>query len=145
MKIKYRVSDGEILAFGSMPNLKAADGEAVEEVSGEMPQGRLDLYKRTEAGKVEMKEEAEVEKIKSIQNFNVDLMTAHIGEVVTPLEAVDLAPYLGALQSYCKAKNFKGAKDFVIALVSLKKATKEQAEKIKDVLLRQGVDLDTFS
>lgn len=142
-KMKYRISDGEILLVGSMRDIKLAEGEAIEEFNGEMP-GDLNLYKRTEAGKVELKEASEVEKIKSLQNFNVDRMTAGIGEVVTPLEAVDLAPYLGALQSYCKAKNFKGAKDFIIALVSLKKATPEQASKIKAVILEQGIDLDTF-
>lgn len=35
MKIKYRISDGEVLAWGPMPDLKAAPGEAIETVETE--------------------------------------------------------------------------------------------------------------
>lgn len=35
MKIKYRISDGEVLAWGSMEDIQPGSGEAVEEVSSD--------------------------------------------------------------------------------------------------------------
>lgn len=76
--------------------------------------------------------------------FNVDLMTARLGEEFTGVDAVALAPYLGAIQSYGKARNFVGMKEFINGLVALGNATQAQGVTMKSVVLEQGINLDNY-
>lgn len=64
MKIKFKDSDGTILAIGAMPDLTAGVGETVEDFIGETPSKRIDFYKRVSPGVIEEKSQAEKDAIK---------------------------------------------------------------------------------
>lgn len=78
------------------------------------------------------------------KKFNLDKMTHDMGVKFKGVDAVALAPYVGAVQSYAKARNFKDLKSFVAGLVSLGKATQEQADNIYGVFMDQGIDLGSY-
>lgn len=64
MKIKYRISDGEILAVGPFRDIQPGAGEAVEDFDGLVPDSRLDFYKRIAPGVVSEKSQAEKDAIR---------------------------------------------------------------------------------
>lgn len=63
MKLKYRISDGEIIAIGYMPDLKAEAGESVEDFNGKIPYP-LNHYKRISSGILEKKPNEDIVEIK---------------------------------------------------------------------------------
>ena len=55
MKMKYRVSDDEIICIGSMPELSANVGEAIEDFLGVIPIEPIVFYKRSSPGRISKK------------------------------------------------------------------------------------------
>jgi hypothetical protein len=80
------------------------------------------------------------------QNFNVDAMLGAMGLAFTGADAVNLSPYLSAIQNYASSpfRNFKGIKDFIAGLVAMNKATQEQADILTGIFAEQGIDLDNY-
>lgn len=88
---------------------------------------------------------ADSKPIKAIEaEFDVDKMTAGLGLKFTGIDAINLAPYLGVVQSYAKAKNFKDLKTFVGGLLALGKATQQQFDDIHSVISEQGIVLESY-
>lgn len=84
MKIKYRVSDGEILAWGSIENISAGSGEEVEDVSGdESLTGKIRVSKGVYRDKIKQEKDNELysinkkrlEELKSKPKLTADELT----------------------------------------------------------------------
>jgi len=67
MKIKFKNSDGTIVAIGEMPNLAAGVGETVEDYNGVIPIGRIYFYKRNSEGVIVEKTQDEKDAISDIE------------------------------------------------------------------------------
>ena len=63
MKIKYRTSDGEIIAMGEMPNLQPGAGEAVVDFNGEIPDKLV--HNKFNGTSIEKKPQSEIDKIEN--------------------------------------------------------------------------------
>lgn len=145
MKLKYITQTGEIICMGSMPNLQSGDGEAVVDVAFEIPSEPL-TYFTFDGQALVRKDQSVINKSNAEQGFNVDLMLGAMGLAFTGADAVNLAPYLSAIQNYASApfRNFKGIKDFVAGLVLMSKATQDQADAIYAIFAQQGINLGDY-
>lgn len=77
-------------------------------------------------------------------SFNIDVMTARMGEEFTGIDAINLSPYLEAFRSFGRARNFSGMKGFRDGLVAASKATADQANIITEIVNEQGIDLNSY-
>lgn len=144
--IKYAISGGEIKAMGSMPDMDAEAGEEISVIEADIPKEELSnfTFNRSEL-KLVRKDQAVIDKAKAERDFSVVKLTTRLGEAFVGESAIDLAPYLGALQSYAEARNFKGIYAFGLGLVAKQKATQEQVTKIFGLFLEQGINLADYS
>ena len=142
MKLKYDLNTGEVLCMGAMPNLS---GDGVVDVSFDIPSDSLGYYTFNGTALVR-KDQSVIDKMNAEQGFSVDAMLGAMGLAFTGVEAVNLAPYLSAIQNYASApfRNFKGIKDFVAGLVAMNKATQDQADAITEIFAQQGIILGDY-
>lgn len=144
--VKYRLSDKEILAMGATPNMKAGAGEEVSVIDAEIPKDAISYYTfNRDDLKLEKKSKAKIDKIKAESEFNVQKLTSRLSESFTGGDAIDLAPYLRALERYTEVKKFKEIYQFGLGLVSKGKATQAQVEVIFGLFLEQGIDLSAYA
>ena len=80
------------------------------------------------------------------QKFDINLMLGAMGLAFTGVDAVQLAPYLSAIQNYASApfRNFKGIKDFIAGLVAMGKANQSQANSLYAIFAEQGINLGAY-
>lgn len=143
--IKYSLSDGEITSIGATPDIQAGAGEEVSIADVEFPKDPIANYKfDRKKMSIVRKDEAVIQKAEVIRNFNVGLLTQRLGQAFTGGDAIDLAPYLAALQSYAIARNFTAINAFGLGLVAKEKATQKQVETIFALFLEQGIDLSKY-
>lgn len=77
-------------------------------------------------------------------NFDIELMTFRLGQEFTGSNAIALAPYLQAFRSLAQAKNFAGMKAFAQGMILDGKGTQQDAAKIREIILEQGINLDNY-
>jgi len=142
MKLKYDLNTGEVLCMGEMPELS---GDGVVDVSFGIPAEPLDYFTFNGTALVR-KDQGVIDKMNAEQNFSVDNMLGAMGLAFTGADAVNLAPYLSAIQNYASApfRNFKGIKDFIAGLVLMGKATQDQADALTAIFAQQGIDLNAY-
>ena len=57
-KLKYRISDGEILAWGFMPDLRAGPGEMIEDTNQELKPGMIRVSANNYRNKTQPEQDA---------------------------------------------------------------------------------------
>lgn len=139
MKLKYRNSDGEVIAFGHMPDLKAGDGETVIDVETEL-QGKISEYK-FDNDQLRLKDDSEKKNEYWGNKFDVDLVLARFDEVLGMESKINLIPYLSAAKEYMVRKNFGKLNLLLLGLVQLGKASQKDYDDIKNIILEQKVDI----
>lgn len=143
MKFKYKDSDKVLIGIGSDVGTSGA-GEVIEETVMTIPSDRIDFYERTALGVFSKRDQVVIDKIQAESDFSTYLMLGAMGLAFTGVDAVNLAPYLSAIQNYADFKNFKGIKDFIAGLVATGKATQAQATKLTEIFAQQGIDLGAY-
>jgi hypothetical protein len=144
--IKYRLADKEILAMGAMPDMRAGAGEEVSVIDSKLPSEPISNFVfDTKKKELVRKSQSSIDKISAEQNFNVTKLTSRLSEVFTGGDAIDLAPYLRALERYTEVKKIKEIYQFGLGLVAKEKATQEQVEVIFGLYLEQGINLSEYA
>lgn len=72
-------------------------------------------------------------------NFSFHLLMGRLNQTLAPASILKLAPYTGALQSYCDWKNWGGITAFLAGLVQAQIATQEEVNVVKAMFLEQGI------
>lgn len=77
-------------------------------------------------------------------NFSFHLLMGRLNQTLAPASILKLAPYTGALESYCDWKNFSGVKQFLDALLSVGTLTAEELVIISDCFSEQNIHLNDY-
>jgi len=77
-------------------------------------------------------------------NFSYATLLTSINSKFTGLKAIQLAPYLGAIQGYTNAQNWTGLKTFAQGLISVGIMNTDDYNLFNDALKEQNVDLGNF-
>ena len=76
--------------------------------------------------------------------FSYGTLLTSINQKFTGAKAIQLAPYLGAMQGYCDANNWVGLKAFADGLIVAEIMTTDDYNLLNTAMKEQGVDLDSY-
>ena len=135
MKIKYDTQTGEIICMGDMPQLDGA-----VEVDFDIPSEPLNYF-TFDGAKLVRKEQGEIDRIQNEANFSFHALMGRLNQTMAPMSIFKLAPYTGALQSFCDWKNWAGIGAFLNSLIDAEIATVEEISQVVDAFEEQGISL----
>lgn len=137
MKLKYDVVTGEVICMGEMPDLS---GDGVVDVSFGIPSEPLNHFTFNGSSLIR-KEQSVIDAIEAERKFSFHLLMGDLNQSLEPQSILKLAPYKGALESFCDWKNWAGVRNFIDALVLSQIATISEANQIKSAFSDQGIIL----
>lgn len=73
--------------------------------------------------------------------FSFHVLMGRLNQTMAPASIVKLAPYTGALQSFCDWKNWVGIGAFLNSLIDAEIATVEEISQVVDAFEEQGISL----
>jgi hypothetical protein len=135
MRLKYDPQTGEIIAMGYVKNLEGAI-----DVDFGFPSEPLNYF-TFDGTKLVRKSQAVIDKIVAEQSFSFHKLMGRLNQTLNPASIMKLAPYSGAMQSFCDWKNWNGIRTFLNGLVVAGIATAEEVSVIVEAFLEQGIDL----
>lgn len=78
------------------------------------------------------------------KRISYEVLLTSINSKFTGTKAIQLAPYLGALQGYCNASNWAGIKTFALGLVHMEILTQDDYVLLNLAFQEQGIDLNDY-
>jgi len=63
----------------------------------------------------------------------------------TGIKAIQLAPYLAAIEGFCNAQNFVGLRDFAQGMITASLMTTDDYNLFNIAMKEQGIDLDALN
>jgi hypothetical protein len=78
------------------------------------------------------------------EKFSFPILLSSINQKFTGLKAIQLAPYLGAIEGYCNVKNWAGLRAFADGMIAGDLLTQDDYKLFNSAMKEQGVDLDDY-